>query len=252
MARAIAMKIVNQDNLETNKADALAAVIRGATGAIPFVGNAIAEVILPFIGNQRQDRIAHLIQSIAKKVDNIPLEKLTELLNSPSVAHIFEEGILSSLKVYSDKRREEIATLIVNSLTQESINEEITISLIQILAELNDSEMVLLISFSQYSTTDFKMKHENIIRGGIITNSTTKEEYEFAIMYRKYLLHLESLELIRPIYEKQPKGKLADQSSWDPNKIIGRSASPLAHKLLGIILGYPPPTQKSRDGHIKH
>ncbi len=245
------MKKENQDNLETNTADAVAAVIRGATGAIPFIGNAIAEVILPFIGNQRQDRIAHLIQSIAQKVDNIPLEKLTELLNSPSVANIFEEGILSSMKVYSDKRRDEIANLIVNSLTQETINEEVTIAMIRTLSELNDSEMILLISFSKYSDPDFRKKHENIINGSIITSSTIEVQYQFALMYRKYIAHLETLELLRPIYEKRPKDRFADQKEWDPTKKTGYVASPLTHKLLEIILGYPPPSQKSKDGIFK-
>ena len=229
-------------SLEQNPSDGLAAVLKGLSGLVP-TGNILAELILPHIKNQWQERVTNFVQILENRLSNIEVK--IDAWSGKIISNILEEGTLQAMRLQSEKRIEELASLVANTLKQETINEDISISMIKTLSELNDTEMIILISRSKLVGPEFIKAHANIIQGGRIMSGSTEEEHLFQLMYPKFLAHLVELHLLKPVYERPPKSVRQDSGfkiessipprEWKPTKVVSYSISGIGLEMLKLI-----------------
>jgi hypothetical protein len=146
--------MTNHSLLATNRSDVAAAVARGTLGAIPWVGNALAEIVSAFIPGQKLDRVTDFASTLATHFAQMQERQslLEERLRTPEGSDLLEEGIIQSCRAVSPERRARIAGLVANGLSGEQITYDRTKKLLSILEGLTDSEVILLYYHSQVST----------------------------------------------------------------------------------------------------
>jgi hypothetical protein len=137
--------------LSTNRVDVAAAAVRGAVGAVPFVGNLLAEIVTSFIPNQKLDRVARFAEILAAEVGSVKeaSARLEERLKSAEGSDLLEEGLVQASRAVSDDRRHRIAAILASGLTDDVLRYDRTRKLLSILDSLNDSEILLLLFYSR-------------------------------------------------------------------------------------------------------
>ncbi len=191
------------ETLKAKASDRLASFIKGLTdfAGIPgtniSLSNTIGELVFPFIKDQWQDRANHIMSLLAREIDRIPREKLDRIAKLEWCANLFEEGILTALKTYSQERREHIAYLLVNSLSEEKLIIEESIAILRILASLNDSQIVLLKYHANLSDIEFYYSHKEIISGEIPISAKPNEKKSIDLVtHIKYINELVQNDLL--------------------------------------------------------
>lgn len=133
------------------------------------------------------------------KISKIPSEKINTLLNNDDFIDLIEEGFVQAARAITDERRQYIANIVSNGITDETLQLNESKQLLKILSELNDIEIIWL-RFYLVPTIggdeEFRDKHKNILQPihtyiGSDNETTTK-----AAIQNSYKEHLERLELI--------------------------------------------------------
>ena len=124
----------------------LAALARGSVGAVPIVGNLVAEVVDQIIPGQKLDRVVAFVEVLADQVKMIDANQalLDERLRAPEGSDLLEEGIVQASRAVTNERRERIARVLLSGISQKSLEYDRTKKLLSILGDLTDSELVLL------------------------------------------------------------------------------------------------------------
>jgi hypothetical protein len=191
----------NSHPLDPNFQDGLSAVVRSASGLIPYFGDSISELITSQMGNQWKDRITHFVKNLEIKTKLID-EDFKVHLQNPAVVSLIENGAIISARTVSAEKREQIACLISQSLTKEDLDIELSHVLLEIFSQLNDSEIIWLIyigktKFDQFGIPKLSHDHEfyNLHKGILDYNLALKEELKQELQdWNK--LHLEAIGLI--------------------------------------------------------
>jgi hypothetical protein len=158
----------DMEQLTNQRIDYLVDVLKGAAGIVPF-GSLIAEAVGVAIPKQRIDRMAEVVRALAKKVDavGISVEELRERFQSPEFIDILEEGLLQAGKALSPERRQNIANILANGLTESELqHQRIKKLLLLLLADLTDPEVIFLeyASVSRPTKDDLFVRYANILR----------------------------------------------------------------------------------------
>lgn len=125
-----------------NNTDRIVAVLKGASGAVPFAGGAIAELVGVVIPNQRIDRVEKyllwLAEELDRRVGTAALEFKDEKIG------LVEESILEAARPVSDERRQRIALLVSAGLAVDDAAAARARKLLSLLGELDDYELAIL------------------------------------------------------------------------------------------------------------
>ena len=199
--------IINNDQvrkphlLDPNFQDRMAAVVRSASGLIPYFGDSIAELITAQMGNQWKDRITQFVKELEIKTNCID-EYFIALLQNPAMISLIEKGAIVSARTVNAEKREQIARLVSHALTKEDLDIEISHSLLEIFSQLNDSEIIWLIhigktKYDRFGLPKLSYDHEfyNLHKSILDHNLASKEELRQELQeWNK--MHLESIGLI--------------------------------------------------------
>jgi hypothetical protein len=192
--------MTKKDNLENNRQDLTAAVGKSVVGAIPFAGPLLSEVIGAVIPNQRVDRLTKYIKILEDKMSQIPEEIIDRLKMDEHFIDLVEEGFVQASRAITDERSKYIASILANGITDDSIKLEESKSLLKILQELNDVEVIWL-RFYQVPTIggdeEFRKKFENVLSPIRAYIGANKETLQKAALQDSYKKHLERLGLIK-------------------------------------------------------
>jgi hypothetical protein len=191
----------NSHQLDPNFQDGISAVVRSASGLIPYFGDSIAELITSQMGKQWKDRITHFVKNLEIKANHID-EDFKAYLQNPAVVSLIEKGALISARTVRAEKREQIACLISHSLTNEDLDIELSQVLLEIFSQLNDSEIIWLIhigktKFDRLGIPQLSYDHKfyNLHKSILDHNLASKEELKQELQeWNK--LHLESFGLI--------------------------------------------------------
>jgi hypothetical protein len=149
----LTIKVSNQElQINANKADYASALVRGIVGVAPVVGPILAEVITSGIPNQKLDRVITFIKVFEDRIKYLEEDVLKEKLRSEEFGDLLEDALPQAARALSDERKEYIANLLKNSLTDEGLEHTGKKKLLSLLNELNDPEIILL----YYYTVDGK------------------------------------------------------------------------------------------------
>ncbi len=188
-----------RDQLENNKIDLIASAAKSVVGIVPFAGSLLNELVCNIIPNQRIDRLTKYVRELDEKLSKISSERINELLDNESFVDLIEEGFVQASRAISIERRQYIASIVSNGISDEAILLDESKYLLKILQELNDSEIIWLRFFlvtTMSGDEEFRAKNKNIIEPIPTYSGVDNETLGKAAIQNSYKEHLERLELI--------------------------------------------------------
>lgn len=229
------------ENLERNNQDLIAIVGKSIVGVIPIIGPLLSEIVGTVIPNQRIDRLIKYVNVLNDKLSHIPEEIINSIKTDENFIDLIEEGFFQASRAMTDERREYIASVLANGITDDSLAFEESKYLLKLLQEINDVEVVWLRyykSLSKGGDEDFEEKHRNIlypIRVSI-TGPVDKEAKQSAALQDSYKIHLERLRLIenRIVIDTETRMPEIDRFTGLP-KVHSKSITELGNMLLEQI-----------------
>ncbi|WDE97665.1 hypothetical protein PQO03_17715 [Lentisphaera profundi] len=188
----------NKD-IEANKQDLKASVLKSTVGIVPFAGPFLSEVVGAVIPNQRIDRIGKFVKELDERLSRFEQSYLNELIKDEECVDLIEECFISASRGISQDRRKYIATLLENGLSEERIEFLETKYLLKLLNELNDMEVLWLRYF--YDTTrggdsEFREKHADVFKIVVVSIGSDEETRRKGALQESYKDHLKRLRLI--------------------------------------------------------
>ena len=199
----------------STKGNDIAAIIgKGLLGAIPFVGPLAAEIVGSVIPNQRIDRIESLLKLLESKIPEADREKVEQKIYSPESIDLIEDGFIQASRALSEERKEYIASLLKNSLTEDEVKHIEYKRLLSMLGELNDLEVLILKSHTMYrgqqEHQEFWETHEGALTPPMAYMGSSQEEIDKHTIYQTHRLHLANLGLLKPRFKKPKRGELPE------------------------------------------
>lgn len=186
-------------SLKDNYVDKLTALTKGLTGIIPIGGSLISEIVGSLIPNQRIDRLAKYIQVLEDKLSSIPIDRMNELLNNTELIDLLEDGFFQASRASSDERREYISQIILNGIDGSQIEYSQSRSLLRLLGELTDVELIWLRYYANYYAEDFRKfsnLHKEVLHNRYPSSDGNEEQHRKYILQDYCSKHLESMGLL--------------------------------------------------------
>ncbi|MGL4997286.1 MAG: hypothetical protein ACRC6G_14075, partial [Deefgea sp.] len=147
-----------ENQLSNQKQDYTASALRGVLGAVPFVGSALSEVVGHIIPNQRMDRLVDFATRLSAKLDAHQVALVRERILKPEGTDILEEAMWQSARSLSEERREQIASIVKNGLTEKILDLIQTKKILYILGQVSDLELIILRNFASNGDEDKDFK----------------------------------------------------------------------------------------------
>ncbi len=205
---------VTIEDLAPNSTDFLTEYAKGGLGAIPYFGALFGEVIGQIIPHQRVDRIVSFLSILDKKFEQLKIEfeNIELKMKNEEYINLFEEGIWQAARSSSQGRKEQIASLLANSLTDEALNEIQQGVLLSLLGELNDIEILILYQHTMKARYDkeFQEKYQDILRGPFAHLGADQETINQSTIHNTYKEKLIRLNLLKREYKTPKKGEFPE------------------------------------------
>ncbi len=188
---------------------------KGLVGAIPFVGPLAAEIVGAVIPNQRLDRIESLLKILESKIKENDKPRIEQRIASPESVDLMEDAFHQASRALSEERKEYIASLLKNSLTDEDLKHIKYKRLLSLLGELNDLEILILKSYivdhrGHFQFDEFWATHADVLTPPQASLTSSREENEKHTIFQTHNTHLGILGLIKPRFKKPKKGEFPE------------------------------------------
>jgi hypothetical protein len=236
----------NQNQLSPQSVDYITATIKGILGEVPFAGSLLVELAGTVFPNQRMDRIVKYARVLEHKLSSLQQDFVRSQLTNENFTDLLEEGMRQAARSLSDERREYIANLIANSLSEQDVEYVEAKHLLRMLSEINDIEVIWL----RYHLVpgirvdkEFREKHVHIIEPIIDRFTDPQIVHDKKAIQDSYKEHLAQLGLLDTKYDldKETRTPRYDSGTGAP-KIRGFQLSRLGRLLLRYI-GFSEPVR---------
>lgn len=229
---------IPSDDIE-EKNDQLSSVIRGVIGLFP-AGSIITEVFNEYIPNYRRVKYERLQEILAAKLASIDETLLKTGLYNPRFLDLLQEAAFQSARATTEQRLERIASVLKNSLTDEEANFVTHETILSLLGEINDVEVLLLqyhgMRGSPAEQRQFYEAHLNVLRSPVAVAGSPQPVVDQAVMHRNYREHLVQLGLLKKTFQKPRKGELPEfDDDTGMVKAKGHAITGLGRLLLRYI-----------------
>lgn len=200
--------------IEENEVDLLTTSFKGSAGMIPILGPYFAEIIGMLVPNQRVDRITTFLKLFYKKFEeqNIEISTLKEKMKNENFINLFDDISWQAAKSTSNERKEYLASILINGLTDDKIDEIQKNIFLNIISELNDIEILILYNHTMTARKDedFKAKHYETLMEPIAYIGASQDEINKSILFTTYKEKLVRLNLLKRRFNKLKKGELPE------------------------------------------
>jgi hypothetical protein len=226
--------------MSTKGSDFAAIIGKGVLGAIPFVGPLAAEIIGTIIPNQRIDRIESLLKILESKIPKEDIQKVERNINSPQAIDLIEDGFIHGSRALSEERKEYIASLLKNSLTDDEVKYIHYKRLLSILSEINDLEVLILKSKVMHRLNpdheEFWNKHRDVLMGPTANLGSSQDSVDQYTIHQTHRSHLVFLGLLKAKFKNLKRGELPEfDDKTGMIKANGYDISSLGRLLLRAI-----------------
>lgn len=226
--------------MSTKEIDIATILGKGLVGAIPFVGPLAAEIVGTIIPNQRIDRIEALLKVLESKFAEEDKARIEERITDPESVDLIEDAFIQTSRALSEERKEYIASLLKNSLTDEELKHIEYKRLLSILGELNDLEVLILKSYTVYrgepDHNEFWKTHKDALTTPLAFLGSSQEDVNKHTVFESHKLHLARLGLLKSRFKKPKQGNLPEfDEKTGMIKAQGNDISPLGRLLLRSI-----------------
>lgn len=219
--------------IDRKKSDIAIQISKGVLGGVPYIGALVAELVDVLIPNQRLDRIVTWVKMLETKVSTIEEEVLGIKMTSVEGIDLFEDCAFQVARAFSDERKEQIASLYKNSLTDEELEHLHYKKLLVILSELSDIEILLLKYHSHSTSADkavFWEQHKSALEYEVATFGSPRDGLQrvidIEVIHDSYGAKIVSAGLLEIEYD-------SDQTQGQ--RVIGYSVTGLGLLLLRSI-----------------
>ena len=140
--------------------DVTAAAVRSVIANIPFVGQALTEIITVLIPNQRSDRVDQYLHYLTEELARLKIDQ--EAMKRPENIDLLEDGAYQAARALTAQRRRYLAHAVAQGIAaddNDKLNEKRILALI---GELDDGDIILLDAYN--STPESKAAKFNLIR----------------------------------------------------------------------------------------
>lgn len=213
MSEELSIIKVNEElDVDTRRADLGAAFFKMLASAAPRVGPYLAEVLGVAIPDFKFDRVVIFARVLGDRVKYLEEDMVRVKSQTQEFADLLEDGMVQASRAMTDERRGYIASLLKNSITNETLEHAEEKKLLALLGELNDAEILMLkfYSLSSIRRREFAETHEELF-GPLDRSLDAPQENidkgEFRDSYRNKLLEVGLLE---PVYKRAEKGQTPD------------------------------------------
>ena len=200
--------------MSANKNDIATILGKGLVGAIPFVGPLAAEIVGAIIPNQRIERIESLLKILESKIDENDKLRIEDRITSPESVDLIEDGFVQVSRALSEERKEYIAALLLNSLTDDDIKHIESKRLLAMLGEINDLEILILKSHILYrgqpEYNEFWALHRDSLDSPSAHLGSSQEEMDKHIIFQTHKAHLAYLGLLKIKFKKPKRGEIPE------------------------------------------
>src|SRR5215211_4266901 len=131
-------------DLDENDVDRAVTASTIVLRVIPTIGSILAEAVRHSIPNQRVDRMAHMLKIVDNQVSGLQRDFLELRMQTDEFRDLLEDALWQTTKALTEERRAYIASLLKNSITSDELSHEQEKTLLSLLGELNDSELIIL------------------------------------------------------------------------------------------------------------
>lgn len=192
--------------IESNKSDYAALLIKGLLGVAPIVGPIMAETLANSIPNQKLDRVIEFTKILESKLNRLDESVIRIKFKTEKFTDLLEDALLQASRAFTNERRQYLATFLATSITTDEALHLQEKRILAVLGELNDAEIIALKWCSllkkdeiraeefleQHSQVILKGYHEYIIGEGDGMDYSSDTE----IILENYMEHLKQLDLI--------------------------------------------------------
>jgi hypothetical protein len=227
------------DEVREKAIDYVASGAKAIAGAAPFVGSILAELAGVVIPNQRLDRIAKFAAALEERIRNLEQADVRKSLHDEEFTDLLEGALRQAARSTSDERRGYLASLIANSLSNETIEHAESKHLLRILDELNDIEIIWLRFYlrpGMGGDEDFRGKHQAVLARRQAFIGSSEEVLDKHALQESYQDHLIDLGLVTAHISRDMRTGIPefDRFTGEP-KVSYHYISPLGKLLLRTI-----------------
>lgn len=182
------------ESLKINNKDRLVSVAKAASGALPFIGSAVSELLDSVVPNLRFERVVSFLQDLDERVSKVDaeLDGFKRNLKTEQGTDLLEEALIQSSRAVSDERRQRLASLTEKALTGDKLKYEEAKKIFNLYRELTDPEVIWLIyyslkpSLSRGPHSDWVEKHPDVLKPISRVMSAPTEKRELAALQDSY------------------------------------------------------------------
>lgn len=200
--------------IEENEVDILTTSFKGSAGMIPILGPYFAEIIGSLVPNQRIDRITTFLKLFYKKFEeqNLQIEILKEKMKNEDFINLFDDISWLAAKSTSNDRKEYLASILINGLTDDKLDEIQKNIFLNLMSDLNDIEILILYSHTMASRIDeeFNKKHQETLTPPVAYIGASEDDINKSILFKTYKEKLVRLNLLNKNFKKLKKGELPE------------------------------------------
>jgi hypothetical protein len=199
-------------SLRTNAADIKTALVKGISGAAPIIGPMLAEALGSIIPDQKINRMVTFVEILEMKVKHLEENVLRNKIFTEEFTDLFEDALNQASRAISTERKEYIATLLKNGLSNDDLNHIDQKKLLSILNELNDAEVIILKFHTLIGARqrEFVGQHPAVFDFQPPTLGAGQEAIDKATMRETYTQNLIKVGLLQSKFQAVRKGDLPE------------------------------------------
>jgi hypothetical protein len=191
-----------QPNLDANEVDHFVAAVQASLGGVPGIGPIVAGLVTSVIPRQRLDRVADMVRILNDRVSDLEQDFVRERMLTPEFVDLLEESFRQAA-TSAFVRREYIAALLKNSIMSDDLAHEEEKTLLSLLGELNDPELIFLGWYGSGrehigQKSKYYSRHEDVLRSPHISGLASDEDVREAALKEAYRDKLRRLGLASP------------------------------------------------------
>jgi len=207
-------KKLDISTIEENTKDVLTSFVKGAFWAIPVVGPFAAEVFGTIIPMQRIDRMKIFLIEFERQFEKhgLKIELLEEKMKNDDFINLFDEVGWQAGKSTSKERKEYLASILINGLTTDKLDEIQKNIFLNLMSELNDIEILILYNHTMKSRTDknFQNEHSDNLIEPLAYMGASQEEQDNNTLFKTYKEKLVRLNLLNKKFVKPKKNEFPE------------------------------------------
>ena len=135
---------------------------------IPHIGETAAEIVGTLIPDLRKNRIVEVVEIHADKLKDHDADIREQKMRTAEFLDLFEDSMWQAARALSRERKEQIASFLKHSLYHGELDHIQEKTLLSLLNELNDAQIIMLKYHAFYSNTEERQAYYERHRGVLI------------------------------------------------------------------------------------